>query len=235
MKNYIVALFICLLPFSVQSQIKIEYSVGYGNYKMDDMQTELINLQNTLKTQYPLDIDIIDNFPGYLTYHIAVIYGMQEHEAGADFTYLTTAGKLAYSDYSGEIMNKLALNAYRIGLLYRYHFYQIGTVNKVNLSFYGEVSPGITFTNVKVKGHIKTNDEFISLDNKYLTGSNITGFSVLPRVGANLRLPYGIGIHVAGGYDFQMGSTLKQNKDVRVDWSGLRLEGGVSYQLPFIK
>ena len=196
MKNFVLLFFAGLFAFSAKSQLKIEYSAGYGDYKMNDMKAELNAIQSDLKQQYPVDIGITDLFPAYVTHHIGATYLLTRHEAGIGFTYLTTAGKLAYSDYSAQLMNKLTLNAYRIGLLYRYHFYQLTVSNTIRLSFYGEVSPGLTFTRLKTKGYIRVGNELENLDDKYLINRNTKGFSALPQAGVNLKLPYGLGIEV---------------------------------------
>lgn len=233
MKKYIIFILICISSISANAQFKIEYSVGYGSYKMDDMKGQLSNIQTELKKQYPFDIAITDNFPNYVIHNFGIAYMQDKHEFGANLTYQTTAGRLAYSDYSGEIVDKLSLNAYRIGLLYRYHFYQIEFSDKTNISFYGELSPGMTLNSLKTKGHVKVGNDQKDLDDRYKLNSNMVGFSVLPQLGVNLNLPYGIGVHLSGGYDVDMGASLKGNKDVKVDWSGLRISGGISYQLPF--
>lgn len=233
MKNYILLIFICLPFVAAKSQLKVEYSIGYGQYKMDDMKSYLTELQNSIKSQYPLDVAVIDNFPSYVTHNVGIIYQLEKHGFGTNLTYLTTAGKLAYSDYSGEIMDKLTLNAYRVGLLYRYDFYQIQCGKKTNISFFGQLSPGITLTSLKTKGHIKTGNDQKDIDDKYKLNSNLTGFSVLPQLGVNLNLLYGLGVHISAGYDFEMGSNIKHDNNAKVDWSGLRLQGGISYQLPF--
>lgn len=231
MKKYILIIFVFILSISANSQIKIEYSVGYGDYKMDDMKPLLGIMEEFVKLKYPLDFATTDNFPNYVTHNIGITYTLKKHEMGANFTYLTTAGRFAYSDYSGEMIYKQILNGYRFGLLYRYHFFQVELGQKVNISFHGELSPGMTFSNFDTKAHIKVNNKLEDIDDEFkMNKHNTTGFSILPQIGANLNLPYGIGIHIAGGYDFEIGAKIK---DYKVDWSGLRLNGGVSYKLPF--
>lgn len=225
---------ICIFGMlSANAQVKVEYSAGYGCYKMSDMKGELGSILTELKTQYPLDIAITDNFPNYVTHSIGVSYILSKHELGANLTYQTTAGRLAYSDYSGVLVDKLTLNAYRIGLCYRYHFHQFKLSEKASISFYGELSPGIAFSNLKSKGYIKVDNTSIDLDDKYRIASDMVGFSVLPQIGGSLSLPYGIGIQGSAGYDFNMGESTKHNKDIKADWSGFRISGGISYLLPF--
>lgn len=231
MKKYIIIIATILLGLSAQAQFKVEYTVGYGDYKMGEMKDLLLDIQSDLKFQYPVDIAITDNFPSYVTHNLGVGYKLSKHEFGTNLTYLTTAGRMAYSDYSGEIVNKLTLNAYRVGAFYRYHFYQIGITNVTKISLFGELSPAITFTDIKTKGHIKVGNEINGLDERYRIRANTTGISILPQIGACLNLPSGLGVHIIAGYDIEMGAKFKQNKNIEVDWSGLRLGIGLSYRL----
>lgn len=234
MKKYIFTIIVCLVAISAKTQLKVEYSAGYGNYKMTDLSNEFTQMRDLLIDKYPFDLAIVDNFPGSVTNSVALSYLLKKHEIGLNFTYLTTGSKMVYSDYSGEIENKLTLNAFRLGLLYRYHFYNISIKENLALSFWGELSPALTLSDIKIKGHIKTDNESLELDNASRINSNLTGFSLLPQLGVNLDLPLNLGVHLSAGYDFEMGTKLKkEDKDVKVDWSGFRISAGVSYKLPF--
>lgn len=219
---------------SANAQINVEYSVGYGTYKMSEMNVELENVLIKLKKQYPLDIAITDKFPNYVIHCIGVSYLLSKHELGVNLAYQTTAGRLAYSDYSGVLVDKLTVNAYRVGVCYRYHFYQFKLSEKTNISFYGELSPELMLTNLKSKGYVKVdNAAKIDLEDNCLITSDMVGFAVLSQIGGSLSLPYGVGIHCSAGYDFDMIESPIKNKDIKVDWSGFRFSGGVSYLLPF--
>ncbi|WP_433901951.1 hypothetical protein [Sphingobacterium puteale] len=233
MKKILYTFLFLSIAFISRGQIKVEYSIGYGNYKMEGMKTELIRIQEELKQQFPLSIAITDNFPGYVIHTAGINYKSGRHELGTNFTYLSTAGRLAYSDYSGELVDKINLNAFRIGMVYRSYFHQLALNKNNRLAFFAEVSPGLTFTKTKTKAYTKTAATEIKLDEKYGFNSTSTSLSVLPQLGLKYELPYGLGLHISGGYDIEMEGSLNQNENVKVDWSGVRIGGGFSYLLPF--
>lgn len=230
MKKKILFLLISLLwVMNIHGQKRIEYSAGYGEYKMDDMQAALSSIMDNLTSQFPFDIAVISNFPSYINHNAGLMYQLNKHEFGANVGYLSTAGKIAYSDYSGEIMGKLSLNAYRIGLVYRYHVYRVGLSRGTSVTFYGELSPGIIFTKLKSKEHVIVNGQSKDIDNAYNVNSSLTGFSVLPQVGISMNLPYGFGIRVYGGYDIESGSNVKEKKVRRS--TGQAFESGEVYHI----
>ncbi len=232
-KIFYTILFLCLSVTS-RAQIKLEYTVGYGTYSMKSIKAELAQMQEDIKMNLPLDIVITDNFPGYVTHGGGLIFKMKKNEIGANFTYLTTAGRWAYSDYSGELVNKIGLNAYRIGLLYRNHFHTISLREKVNFSFFGELSPGLTMTKAKTENHVIANGDRLELDKRYNIDAKATNFSIMPQLGVNIGLSSGVGVHLSGGYDIEMNGALeKKNRSREVDWTGIRFGGGISYLLPF--
>ena len=60
--------------------------------------------------------------------------------------------------------------------------------------------------------------------------TNETGYSIQPMIGAQMFVTRNIFITVSGGYDFEFGSKLTTaNNMLRVDWSGLRVNGGVGF------
>lgn len=231
MKKYITFLLISVLfAVNIHAQKRIEYSIGYGEYRMTDMQAALTGMMDNLMSQFPFDVAVMSNFPGYITHNFGVTYELNKHEFGVNVGYITTAGKIAYSDYSGEIIGKLSLNAYRIGFVYRYHVYRIGLGSKTSLSFYGELSPGMVLTKLKSKEHVMVGGQLKYIDEPYNVNSTSTGFSLLPQIGINLNLPYRFGLRVHGGYDIETGSKVKEKDGIRIDWSGLRFGGGVSFR-----
>lgn len=85
-----------------------------------------------------------------MTHSLDATYYLKRHEFGLKGTYMTTGGKISYADYSGKYYEKLTLNGYRVGAMYRYHFLK-SKLGNLPLSFYGELSPAITFTSLKYK------------------------------------------------------------------------------------
>lgn len=229
MKKHIILIILALITtLSASAQFKIAYSAGYADYAMDDM-TKILNMSlGALGDQLPSGVKITDNFPGYLTHNIDATYQLKRHEFGLKATYITTGGKIAYADYSGKYHELLTLNGFRIGALYRFHFVNTH-IGNLPLSFFGELSPAITFTKLKYDALLSLPDYDINEVNKNDNiSSNETGYSIQPLVGAQLSLTKNIFVSISGGYDIELGSKLSTtNNMLRVDWSGIRLNAGV--------
>lgn len=229
MKKHIILIILALITtLSASAQFKIAYSAGYADYAMDDM-TKILNMSlGALGDQLPSGVKITDNFPGYLTHNIDATYQLKRHEFGLKATYMTTGGKIAYADYSGKYHEQLTLNGFRIGALYRFHFVNTH-IGNLPLSFFGELSPAITFTKLKYDALLSLPDYDINEVNRNDNiSSNETGYSIQPLVGAQLSITKNIFVSISGGYDIELGSKLSTtNNMLRVDWSGIRLNAGV--------
>ncbi|MDR2955744.1 MAG: hypothetical protein LBV43_11750 [Prevotella sp.] len=229
---FLITLFI-IITLSAKSQFSVSYSAGYGSYEMGDMKNLLNNMANELGGQLPgIPVKVVDNFPGYVTHNLDLSYRIKRHEFGFRSTYMTTGGKIGYSDYTGEYSGKLTLNGYRIGLNYRYYVPVADFGKSGLLSFFAELSPGITFSNLKSKEYIYLNILEERQDTDDNIDMNANGVSLLPQIGVKWFLTPNIGIHVSGGYDFQLGSYFKYQgvkSNIKSDWSGLRINGGVSF------
>lgn len=229
MKKHII---IILLSFAVtmfaNGQIRVSYSIGYGDYKMEDMHKLLDTSLSLVQEELPSGVRITDKFPGYVTHNMDVAYHFKRHEFGVKGSYMTTGGKIAYSDYSGKYYENLTLNGYRIGALYRFHFLE-SKVGNLPISLYGELSPAITFTSLKYKAQLTLPDYEVDETNPQdNVSTDETGYSIQPLLGAQLFVTRNLFITVSGGYDFEFGSKLSTTNDMfRVDWSGFRVNGGV--------
>lgn len=236
MKKYIILIILAFAAISSKAQFSIGYSVGYGAYEMNDMKDIFDASLSSLKATYPqVDFRMVDDFPGYVNHTIDAGYRFKRHEVGLKTSFLTTGGKISYSDYTGEYLDKLKLNGYRIALSYRYYLPICEIGKSGSLSLYGELSEGITFTNTDYKGHIKIFDETMEFSGSALDKNTIS-YTVMPQIGAKLNITPNIGFLVGIGYDFHFeGNVYKQsnfyghNIKKRVDWSGIRLNAGVAY------
>lgn len=232
MKKYILTIlwFICG-TIGMHAQLSISYSAGYGDYKMDDMRRILDASLQTMRYSLPKTIRITDNFPGYITHNFDVAYSSRHHEIGLKGTYMTTGGKIAYADYSGKYYEKLTLNGYRIGAMYKFHFLETQVGNKT-FSLFGEVSPAITFTQLKYKALLSLPDYDIHETNtEDNISTNESGFSIQPLIGGQLFITNNLFTFANIGYDFEFGSKLETtNNMLRADWSGFRINAGIGYK-----
>lgn len=231
MKKYITLLTLALLvSISASGQFRISYSLGYGEYEMSDMQKLLNASLSAVQIELPPGVRIVDNFPGYATHTIDATYHINRHEFGLKATYMPTGGKIAYSDYSGEYYEKLTLNGYRLGALYRFNFLNTH-LSGLPFSLFGELSPAVTFTSLKYDVLLSMPDYDINESNTDdVIGTDETGYSVQPLVGGQLFVISNLFVQLSAGYDFEFGAKLSTtNNMLRADWSGLRVNVGVGY------
>ncbi|GHV39600.1 hypothetical protein FACS1894179_04750 [Bacteroidia bacterium] len=226
MKKAILILCSIFFVLQIQSQITAKYSIGYGSYNMSDMEKYMEEAKSAILSIVPgLNIVTTDKFPAYIIHTVNIGYKMQKHEVGVVATYLNTAGKFSYSDYSGKISSEMRLSGYRGGLYYKYNFHVIEFNKNQRLSFYGELSPSLIFTKIKFKEEISPENDLIKGENKDL---NNTSLSILPQVGIQYDITSYIGIFYSGGYDINLSSKVKELDNNKVDWSGFRISGGIS-------
>lgn len=227
MKKVTFILFIILFSFQARAQFTVNYSFGYGTYKMNDMQDILKTALDQMNGTYPgLDARIVDNFPGYITHSLDLGYLLKQHEFGLRGSFLTTGGKISRADYSGEYEETLTLTGIQLKLYYRNYFYTSRINNNSSLSLFGELSPGIIFSKMKTGGHLTLDNQTQQMDQVKVNGTN---FSVSPQVGIKYNLTPHIGFLISSGYDFNFGSDVDKLGGNKIDWSGFRVNGGVSY------
>lgn len=224
MKKYILLLSFFFLSLGVYAQFSINYSLGYGTYQMKDMK----DIAKRPLQQEPLGsmLKLTDNFPGYITHNADVTYQIQSHEFGIAGAYMSTGARYAYSDYSGKMVSKLVTNAFKIGTVYRYHFFETD-ISSHRFSVFAELTPSAVFTTVKVSEDARIYDPTIHSKTKEKLLSNKLGLSIQPMLGCRLILSKHFLIHLKAGYDVEFGT--KVNGYQRVDWTGFRLNGGVGY------
>jgi hypothetical protein len=232
MKKYISLLILYLIiAFNANAQFSASYSLSYGNYKMDDMKDFLNNMTKAIEYQLSgIPVAVVDNFPGYIIHNLDLSYNIKRHEIGFRGTYMTTGGKIAYSDYTGEYSETLLLNGFRLGANYRFYFPFVDSNKSGSLCLFAEISPGITFSKLKSREYIKIFDHRQETDENLDLSTN--GISLLPQLGIKWQIAKHIGIHLSGGYDFQLGSRFKyEGAETKItsDWSGIRINGGVSF------
>lgn len=220
-----------MIALNANAQFAISYSLGYDSYKMDDMKELLDNMAKEISYQLSgIPVVVVDDFPGYITHNLSLSYRIKRHEMGLNGTFLTTAGKIAYSDYTGEYSGKLILNGFRVGINYRFYIPIIDFNKNSSLSLYTEISPGITFSKLKSKEYIRIFDQSENANTNLNLKAN--GISLLPQVGIKWLVTRHIGIQIGGGYNLQLGSHLKYNgtkSNITADWSGFRVNGGLSF------
>lgn len=74
-------------------------SVGYSTFSMEQLK----DMQRELKRQYPVDMKILEEFPGYWNYNASFLIYQDERYYGWVVGHTSTGGRLYYSDYTGHI------------------------------------------------------------------------------------------------------------------------------------
>lgn len=243
-----------LITIGSKAQFTVSYSAGYGSYRMKDLKDGVDAAFLKMKESMPVNLKIMDNYPGYINHNITLSYIRQNHEAGVTGSFLTTGAKIAYSDYSGEVMQKSTLNGYRVGILYRFLYPVANPWPLGTLSVFAEVSPAVIISRYKEKGQTAITNSLLSRSS---AKGNVTQYSVAPAIGARLNITPNIGFQLSAGYDFGFdgegtldyesaitqlsntgndlssgGNNTNYQKGVaewKSDWSGIRINLGVSY------
>ena len=228
MKNYITILLI-LISFSAKAQFSISYAAGYGTYQMNDLKSLIETAYEQMAPTLPPGARIVDNFPGYLTHTLDGTYLLKHHEMGLKASYLTTGATIAYSDYSGKYEEKIILNGYRVGLLYRIHS-NARKVGPYKLSFFGEFSPAVTLTRLKYQASINLPESDVHEEASDNLSTDESGYSLQPLLGCRLAVARQLAFFISAGYDFEFGAKLSTTNDYyRADWSGFRANAGLSW------
>ena len=82
MKKYIFILFLMLISIGSKAQFTVSYSAGYGSYRMKDLKDGVNAALLKMKESMPVNLKIMDNYPGYINHNVTLSYIRQNHEAG---------------------------------------------------------------------------------------------------------------------------------------------------------
>ena len=224
MKKLLVILILCSPVVAYTQEWSLEYSLGYGSYQLDDVKA----MQDmTLSFAREYGLKETDRFPSYVTQTVALGYIAGYHHVGANFSYLTTGGRLHTADYSGSYTIDMIINGYRLGLFYRYYI----NTGFSPLNIYLQISPGVLFSNLSA-------DESIIIGSESAMENNIlksTGAYIEPTIGVTYRITNWMRFSVGGGYQADLWGTLKyegQETQNKAHWNGLRLYGSIMLTLP---
>lgn len=227
-KKHILIILLTVAALSAKAQFTAGYSAGYGSYKLNDAKATLDDAFGNMTGAWPeIPFAITDDFPGYINHSADFGYRAGRHEAGIRVTYLTTGGKVAYSDYTGEYSYKLTVNGFRVGLNYRFYQPLTAAGKPTPLSLFAEISPAVTSTTLKENVYLKIYDYSESTSDDL----HAAGASILPQVGIKWNIIRLIGVHLSCGYDFCLKSKFKyegRKTEMEADWSGFRANLGVA-------
>lgn len=228
--------FCCLVSIPVYSQTYyISGGISYGTYDQSDLKNFQKELYSDAVDVLGVPFKITDEFPGYYGLQInanlinkKIVYGLQ-------INLRSTAGRTAYSDYSGYYNIDSYLNGYEI-------LSQVGTEvdNLKSIDFLLKAKLGVGFSNYLLESNFKITDSPIQQDNISFNSTNlILGAESKLRV----RLFKAFYSELNLGYDLNMLGKLKYssnskyhlinnaNNEVLTNWSGIRIGIGFGVKI----
>jgi hypothetical protein len=213
-----------LLLISVQRSFcqggGILFSAGVSSVRMDDLK----NLQKYILSTYPVEGKITSSFPPYTSSAITIFKQLYDNiRVGGGYSYSTTGGKSSYSDYSGQIVTDMAVEAHR---LEAYLSYSLMGGDRLNLNLYGKVDANLTSLTIESYYNILSYSNGIT--NRYRS------ISPLGIIGAELMYTFGnFALGMDAGYTVDLTGNLKdtdegdplldpydREKTLTTDWTG---------------
>lgn len=221
MKKLLVVLLLSCCTYAYTQEWSIDYSVGYGTFQLNDVK----KLQRSMLGSYGLKET--DGFSGHITHTVSLGLANGHSYFGAQFSYLTTGGRLDRGDYSGSYTVDMIMNGYRLGGLYRYYIRR----GSSPLNFYLQFGSGVLQSNLKIKEQMRIYTESGE------ETSELKGFGLYaePSVGATYRLMDCLQLSLGGGYEAELCDKLKysgQKSEITANWSGFRCYVGLAFMLP---
>ena len=213
------------------SNVALQYGLGYGSFKLEDIKTIQGRVKNTM-SQY--GARITENFPNYFIQSVAFGLIVGQHHTGIRGSFLTTGGRVHVSDYSGEYKADMLLSGVRFGLFYRYYIPN----NSQWFNIYLQIESGILSSNLKM-------NEKLVLGSRKILEENFTfkskGAYFEPSIGVCFKPLNWLHLSLGGGYEIDTGGKMKlssnNNKytyrgDDKINWNGFRFNAGLILIVP---
>ena len=228
MNKYITLIIaLLLLSISAKAQFSVNYTIGYGQHLMGDMKDIAESSLTNTGGELGAKLKLTSNFPLSIVHTGEICYQINKHEFGITGAYMSSGAKFAYSDYSGKYNSRLVTNAFKLGGVYKYYFYETNLAKKP-LSVFASISTSVVKTDVVAYEEIELYQAEIHETEKEKIIGNRFGFSALPMVGGRLLLFKHLFVLMSAGLDIEMGCTITPVH--RVDWSGMRLNAGIGFK-----
>lgn len=223
-----------LVRVGIAQKLRLSLNSGYGTYQLN----ELRGLQNDFAAYGAwLHVEKVQQFPGYLNYSVSAEYFLNpKNLIGLSGSYYTTGGRNHVSDYSGEYALNMPLSGYRLGMQYRNVFAGFGKTN-----IYLSANGGLMLSALSISETMTIYPDHTTTEKVNLASMS---FTFDPSVGAWYPLGKNFSVDISLGYQVYLASKLFNVEDleteltdfrgnaVRLNWSGLRLGLGITYDLP---
>lgn len=202
--------------------------IGYGNYSMNSLK----DFQESLEQATPtVPLQTVESFPAYVLYEMGVNRFTNKFTLGFYFAFQSTAGRVSYTDYSGELTYDQLVRGKTFGSSITWNF---NTPEKIKM--YAGIRGGFTLTDVDLDNSIKIGNQVVQEDYLFKSLNVFVGpvLGVRKSWGhwsaiAELRLDLYIfngPLTLNGKGD---GTLEDSGKNVKADWTGLRGLLGIGY------
>ena len=217
---FLILLFAINLPIITRAQFSVAYQAGYGTYSM----RSLSDYQEYVLKESNLPAEIVTQFPGYINHKL--IFGFPIHSKinKIYFGYLTTAGRISLTDYSGKWLFDQKLNGFQIGSKVDLPIKQLK-----DFELTGYLDFGFTTTFMELYQYLNIGDQE---DEESFT---FIGYGINIQPGLQIKFirpQYSVGAFLGYEQDFAKPFFEKGNPDAKLgtssqnlakpDWSGLR-------------
>lgn len=201
----------------------VRFKIGYGTYQMNQLK----DLQKAIVTTLPVRGKATQSFPAYWNFQMKYLYKTSDkNRIGAFIDYASTGGRIAYSDYSGELKVDNVVSRYGLGVSEEYVLAQ-----KDALSLSGLIEASALYSRLMMDSFVKINDQSqkdlaklkslgLALEPGLLGEGKISKMTIGLSVGYQLSFckPF----HLKGERKAILTNT-ETNKKVNPNWSGIRL------------
>ncbi len=218
-------LFVIINSTLYSNEFQASYKIGYGSFGMSGLR----KMQNDIAWSYHLEnisVAVVDEFPDFYTHDFSVSMSINPTiNLGISIGFLSSGGKLHYSDYSGEISIKNYLDCFIIG-----PFIELNIINKESFRILCKLDARLSSTDLKIIQDFTLLQTSISEQLDFVS----TGINIEPSIAIEYNLSI-LSFRLELGYsmDFSDALHLKDDEDVKLitsgsdevipDWSGKRI------------
>jgi len=198
----------------------VAYQAGYGTYTM----RSLSDYQEFVLKESNLPAEIVTQFPGYFNHKLIIGLPFQSKINKIYFGYLTTAGRISLTDYSGKWLFDQKLNGFQIGSKVDLPIKQVR-----DFELTGYLDFGFTTTFMELYQYLSIGEQ-VAEESYTFVGY---GINIQPGLKISFIQPrYSLGAFLGYEQDFARPFFKKGSPDVKLgtssqnlvkpEWSGLR-------------
>lgn len=214
------------IPAIEGDNISLSFRTVYGDYKMGEMQSSLLQSSPQLNN-LNLPYSITDDFQAGIGYELAFSGVINNWTIGTKIGYRTTSGKFEYSDTKREVY---FVNHTRLLEIIEFVKYSVFKTKNLSLTLGLNLGAGRTMETRETKIALYDGEQ-----GNYDDRSTSLNLFFGPELMANLLITKHLRMEAFGGYDSHIFTGLNTNINNfpenagNVDWSGVRLGLGLGW------